>query len=279
MNRYIMKYCVLLLAVFAIQTANAQTVDLSTHVTGTPPAGAAVQWHNSATPSAGTLLPSTTVTATNTPANYWVYYYDADNDCYSPGAKVTIVSNVCPATTVNLASLPSTPAPAGATLEWYTSSTPSAGTHVANPNAVGNGTYWPAFYDADNDCWSPVGNPVIVSIGQCFCVKQGSTDAATLFTKVGILTKGSITNSTGSIKWPENVPSGHIVMDSENKGFVITHMTTTQRDLLVPVKGMMIYNTTLGCVQIYRGTQTGADVPNLEPARYGWHCIERGCNE
>ncbi|MGC4128928.1 MAG: hypothetical protein QM564_05065, partial [Bergeyella sp.] len=105
------------------------------------------------------------------------------------------------------------------------------------------------------------------------CVKPGASGTP-LYTKVGILTKGSITNSTGSIKWPENVPNGHIVMDSAEKGFVITHMTTLQRDALTPVDGMLIYNTDLGCVQLYRGTAPGVDT-----SRTGWNCIERGCNE
>lgn len=107
-----------------------------------------------------------------------------------------------------------------------------------------------------------------------FCTKPGLTGTPNGYTKVGILTKGSITNSTGSVKWPENVPNGHLVMDSENKGFVITHMTTLERDALTPLKGMLIYNTDDKCVQLYRGT-----APTIDNTRTGWNCIERGCNE
>lgn len=271
MNRYIMKYCGLFLAALAIQL-NAQTVDLSTHVSGTPPAGTVFQWHNSAAPSGATLLPSTTVTATATPVNYWVYYYDAANDCYSPGSKVTVITNSCPATTVDLTSIPATSAPAGTTLQWYTSSTPSAGTQVANPAAAGNGTYYPAYYDAANNCYSPAGTPVIVVTQACtsYCYKPGAGGTPDGYTKMGILTKPAITVTN----WPENVPNGYIVMDSAGKGFVITHMTTAQRDALTPLKGMLIYNTDLKCVQLYRGAS-----PTVDNTRTGWHCIERGCNE
>lgn len=102
------------------------------------------------------------------------------------------------------------------------------------------------------------------------CIKPGTPGAPGGFTKVGILTKPTITVSS----WPESVPNGHIVMDSAEKGFVITHMTTAQRDNLVPIAGMMIYNTDLKCVQLYRGA-----APGIDPSRTGWNCIERGCNE
>lgn len=109
---------------------------------------------------------------------------------------------------------------------------------------------------------------------ETYCVKPGAAGTPDGYAKFGVLTKGIITNSTGNVKWPENVPNGHIVMDSENKGFVITHMTTTQRNTLIAVEGMIIYNTDEKCVQLYRGT-----APGIDTSRTGWNCIERGCNE
>jgi hypothetical protein len=41
------------------------------------------------------------------------------------------------------------------------------GTKVANPLAVGNGTYWPFFYDSVNNCYSPAGTPVLVATAGC----------------------------------------------------------------------------------------------------------------
>lgn len=129
----------------------------------------------------------------------------------------------------------------------------------------------PARFNASN----PIITNVNFGVAPPVCVKPGASGTPTVFTKVGILTKQSITNSNAqNVRWPENVPNGHIVMDSDSKGFVITHMTTAQRNLLVPVVGMLIYNTDLKCVQLYRGTS-----PSVDSTRTGWNCLERGCNE
>src|SRR5690606_2174580 len=67
---------------------------------------------------------------------------------------------------------------------------------------------------------------------------------------------------------------GYLVLDAASKGMVITHMTTTQRDALTtPVEGMIIYNTTENCVQLYRGVS-----PLVDAGRTGWNCIEQGCD-
>lgn len=112
------------------------------------------------------------------------------------------------------------------------------------------------------------------TIESIYCINPGANGTPDGYTKVGILTKENTTNSTNGIKWPENVPNGYLVMDSYSKGFVITHITTEQRDALTPIDGMLIYNTTLGCVQLYRGTS-----PILDNTRTGWNCLERSCNE
>lgn len=104
----------------------------------------------------------------------------------------------------------------------------------------------------------------------CFCVKPGTIGAPDQYTKVGILTKLKPT----IINWPEIIPNGHIALDSDSKGFVITHMTTSQRDALIALDGMLIYNTDLRCVQLYRGLKPGKDL-----SRVGWNCLTRGCNE
>lgn len=102
------------------------------------------------------------------------------------------------------------------------------------------------------------------------CVKPGLSGVPAGYTKMGILTKRAISVD----KWPTNVPNGHLVLDSDSKGLVITHMTTAQRNALSAVEGMMIYNTDLKCVQIFRGSNPGVD-----KSRIGWNCIVRGCNE
>lgn len=65
--------------------------------------------------------------------------------------------------------------------------------------------------------------------------------------------------------WPNNIQNGVLALDSKNKGFVLSRMTTAQRDLLNPVAGMLIYNTTANCFQLYNGTN--------------WNCISPTCAE
>lgn len=105
------------------------------------------------------------------------------------------------------------------------------------------------------------------------CVKPGATGTP-LISTIGISTK----NNANVNGWPAVVPNGYLVLDAVNKGFVITHMTTEQINALIPVKGMIVYDTTEGRVKIYRGNNTD-NKPAVDEERYGWQPITRSCNE
>jgi hypothetical protein len=64
--------------------------------------------------------------------------------------------------------------------------------------------------------------------------------------------------------WPEDVANGFLVLESKNKGFVITRLTTSQRDALTAVEGMLIYNTTNTRIELYNVT--------------AWIPLDRSCN-
>lgn len=98
-------------------------------------------------------------------------------------------------------------------------------------------------------------------------------DGPALNSSFGITTKSSNTYNTEN-GWPENVPNGYLVLDSNSKGLVISHLNNQQRDELTPVEGMLIYNTDEGCAQLYRGT-----VPTVDSERNEWQCLEPGCPE
>lgn len=104
----------------------------------------------------------------------------------------------------------------------------------------------------------------------CVCTKPGALGTPSLFTSVGITTKSNLTVAN----WPKSIPNGHLALDSAEKGLIITHMTTAQRDALIPIDGMIIYNTDLGCVQLYRGNN-----PSVDNGRRGWNCLTKGCNQ
>jgi hypothetical protein len=108
-----------------------------------------------------------------------------------------------------------------------------------------------------------------LKVVKCPCVKPGLAGSPVQFTQVGILTKNQ-----SDTTWPLNVPNGFLAIDSNSKGFVINHLTTSERDALTPIEGMIIYNVDLGCVQLYRGTN-----PTNVADRTGWNCIERTCND
>ncbi len=61
--------------------------------------------------------------------------------------------------------------------------------------------------------------------------------------------------------------SAALEVESTAKGLLPPRMTTAQRDAIVqPATGLMIYNTTLSCLQINDGT----------PAVPKWNCISNG---
>lgn len=152
------------------RAADPISVNLNSWFTVTNgPAGTEKQWHTSATPTASTLISSGTVMATSTPTNYWVYYYDTTNMCYSPGSKVVVVSNdCCNRPNVDLTALPQSTPPSGSVLRWFTTNNHQAGTQVSNPTIAGDGAYFPFFYNESSNSYSDVGIPVLVSISdQC----------------------------------------------------------------------------------------------------------------
>lgn len=83
------------------------------------------------------------------------------------------------------------------------------------------------------------------------------------YTKIGISTQANPT--TG---WPNNVPNGHIVLESKNKGFVITR--TVESAITNPVEGMLIYDTADRCIKLY-----SVDELNIGQ----WTCIQKSCNQ
>lgn len=180
---------------------------------------------------------------------------------------------------INLITALTASTPSGTTIRWFTTDDPSTGTQVTNSTTVSGGTYYAFYYNEYKNpqtgevvsfSYSPPSNPVIVTGTLCptDCVKPGTIGTA-LKSSMGISTKGNVNTNN----WPTNVPNGYLVLDSSNKGFVITHMTTSQRDNLIAVEGMIIYNTDLRCMQLYRGNN-----PTVDNARKGWNCIVKGCN-
>lgn len=91
-----------------------------------------------------------------------------------------------------------------------------------------------------------------------FCTLDPNLEPSTEVSKIGITTLEKELKG-----WPFNIYNGFIVLESKNKGFVITR---TSSDLIPQeklVEGMVIYDTTDKCIKLYNGEE--------------WHCIERTC--
>jgi hypothetical protein len=254
------------LAVLSFTLWNAQSVDLAAHVSSTPPSGAVLEWHSSSTPSSATKLSSTTVSASSTPSNYWVFYYDSTNNCYSPGAKVTVLGNLCPSAVANLNNITVSMAPSGSVLEWHTSATPTAGNKVPDPSSVNSGTYWATYFDSTNNCYSPTSTPVIVETTACsgLCYKPAVTTGVSLETKYGITALGRAGNPNGN--WPMVRKGGWMALEAKTKGMVINRIpTTAQVNALNPVEGMIVYDIQAQCLKVYTSTDGGST--------FSWQCI------
>lgn len=118
----------------------------------------------------------------------------------------------------------------------------------------------------------PVGLPLTYCedrfIGSCasgfslFCTRPAilDDDITPPTTNVGFSTHSNLQSEN----WPHNIPNGLLVLESKSKGFVLTRMTTTERNTIAtPVAGMLIYNTTDHCLQIFNGVT--------------WRCMVETC--
>ncbi len=92
------------------------------------------------------------------------------------------------------------------------------------------------------------------------CTNPGVFDAPGLPSTTGISNLVGFTG--GTTGWPANVPNGHIVIESKNKGFVITRVSSSAA-ILNPVEGMLIYDIAAACVKLYNGTV--------------WNCLAKDC--
>jgi hypothetical protein len=173
------------------------------------------------------------------------------------GPKVQSIK-ICPGTTVNLNTASLDPVPTD--VEWHATNDASSPV-LTNISAVGPGTYY-AFYTVASGKCRIVGSVVYVSYyaagdPNCICFNTPSLTGTGTDTKVGItlLKRAGAQNADN---WPMVRKSGHIALESNTQGLVVTRMTTAQLDAIKTannaVEGMMSYDTDAKCLKIYDGT-------------------------
>ncbi|MBK7468395.1 MAG: DUF4347 domain-containing protein [Saprospiraceae bacterium] len=103
-----------------------------------------------------------------------------------PDITLNGVNNICPSTTVDLSSLAiSSTTPAGSTLVWSTTSTPTASDTLTNLN-VGAGKYYAFYYDQAFGCFGPA-DSLTVTLITCLCSDPSKMAASCDFDGDGIL--------------------------------------------------------------------------------------------
>lgn len=118
-----------------------------------------------------------------------------------------------------------------------------------------------------NTTGQTVGDSQSGAINSCgeHCTKPGDFSVAGVPTKVGISVQKK------GADWPENIPNGQIVLESREKGFVITRVAhvsfapQTTDAIALPVTGMIVYDIQDSCVKLFNGVN--------------WNCIKRSCND
>ena len=178
---------------------------------------------------------------------------------YTPPYPEVKNLKTCAGNTVDLANALLNTTPAGYTLEWWTTSNRVAGTQVLNTAAVSAGTYYAFYISNTNECTNITGETVLVSnyiptdpeYATCICFRDPVTSGASQDTKMGItlLQRAGAENTDN---WPMVRKGGHIALESNTQGFVITRIAKANLgNIANPQDGMMVFDTTDKCLKIY----------------------------
>ncbi len=129
----------------------------------------------------------------------------------------TGISNECSSTTADLTNVIITNTPVNAQVAWHTSTTISSETKVADPTAVGAGTYYAVFYDAINGCYANEGTSttaVVVTIKACPFVNYAPPVASKVLANVCPAATADLTSllyaespSGASVTWHTATPA------------------------------------------------------------------------
>lgn len=85
----------------------------------------------------------------------------------------------------------------------------------------------------------------------CICFNPANTTGTAQDTKMGI-TLLQRAGAAAAGNWPMARKGGHIALESNTKGFVVTRVSTAGlAGITAPQEGMMVYDTTAKCLKIY----------------------------
>lgn len=107
------------------------------------------------------------------------------------------------------------------------------------------------------------GAVITVNVTDPVCYKAGVLSGIALPTHVGFTSLARA--NSGSSNWPEIRTGAWIILEAKTKGFVLNRLTTGQVSAIPSAdlkEGMVVYNTTLNCLQI-----------NTDGTAAGWKCF------
>ncbi|MNY06472.1 hypothetical protein D3C86_1392310 [compost metagenome] len=114
-----------------------------------------------------------------------------------------------------------------------------------------------------NTTGQSIGDSQNGAVQECSCTQPPASGT-------GEITKVGISVQQKQEGWPENIPNGHIVLESKEKGLVITrvdHVSFVPQatdSIATPFAGMLVYDIEDSCVKLFNGIN--------------WKCLERSCN-
>ncbi|MCD9853125.1 thrombospondin type 3 repeat-containing protein [Epilithonimonas sp. JDS] len=117
--------------------------------------------------------------------------------------------------------------------------------------------------DGTSDVGQAIGDSQAAAVNSCLCYKPSITAGTVLDTNQGI-TSLQRAGAVGS-NWPMVRKGAWTALEAKTKGFVPNRLTTAQITAIPAaslIEGMMVYNTTLDCLQI-----------NTDGTAAGWKCF------
>jgi len=185
---------------------------------------------------------------TFTSSNYLVFACPAGDNkptLLSPTAKP------CKGTTFNLNDYldPSVPLPdEGVTIIWAD----AAGVTIADPTEVSaGGVYWARYYSEKYDCESPAAKLTVTLDASCeVCYKPAITagTAEPFKTIISTLDRTAVPRNWSDPR------TGSLILESKEKGLVLTRIASPETAITAPVEGMIVYDTVNNVLKFYNGT-------------------------
>ena len=160
----------------------------------------------------------------------------------------TATAKPCLGTTFDLNSYLTSQPPLGVDIQWKNAS----GVLVADPaNASAAGVYTVSFYSELYGCSSPSASLTVSFDASCaVCYKPAVTTGTVLPIKTII----STLDRTSTPRNYADSRTGSLILESKEKGLVLTRIASPETAITAPVEGMIVYDTVNKVIKLYNGT-------------------------